>query len=258
HSPIIADFKGIKMKKHLKIIPIFILSLSAIAHETVISNGDEPVNCGDKTVGYQSIYGGLAQCDAEYTVKTCESKPNGFTLITTPKSIPLSEDFVKHDKQTVTLSKLITYSESYGAGPIGCTLPQNVNEWVDCSTELDYLGEEPIKKHSCDYTPEAAIKYYYIGAENGEYYVAGKKAVVFSASDSDGTISKTEAWIDGVPVSFGTHFLKANFGPVWYNVRIKVTDNDGYITEATSIIPVSSRPVCYDSNGILKVCEGET
>lgn len=70
------------MKNNVSVLALSLLSLMSF---NSLATGDQAVNCGVKVVGTKSMYGGTAQCDDHYTVRTC--KPASFVHEEVPSDI---------------------------------------------------------------------------------------------------------------------------------------------------------------------------
>lgn len=103
-----------------------------------------------------------------------------------------------------------------------------------CFATLSNFKPEDIIKEVCEYKPVAYIKQYPIEeSANGVIEVRG--------ADYDGSIVKTELWIDGVKQSSTTKTLFGNHGDT-FQIKAVVTDNDGYTTVNTSTATLKYLP----------------
>ncbi|WP_105168358.1 hypothetical protein [Pseudoalteromonas sp. T1lg23B] len=212
------------MNSTLKAISLSLVIGSVGAHAA----GGNSTNCRNVVSEYEKIYSGPASCTGIFWYATYE---NG-SLVRKRGSHTLSQDVSETNRSTTVISGLATIQvESITGG----TLTER--HAVSCVASIPFSHEEPIYKEVCDKTPYAYIS---------TYEIPYQTEVRMSADDSDGHIVKKEAWIDGRRVSFGKHFLEAMSidRTTYYNVRIKVTDNDGYVTEVSKTVKASPNANC--------------
>jgi hypothetical protein len=211
--------------------------------------GDEPVNCRQEIVDYQDIYAGVPQCDASYERVTCRPI-DPFTVEVTTENLThtLMGNYRESTSQNVTLTELISYTESYstpgnligGRRGAACTLPTTVSETLFCTAQLDFLEQRPVKQEVCDYTPDTNLT----PSLDSRY----NSTVRAKASDRDGSIVKYEWWVDGVKQSESGESLFLENIPYSHhnskNVEVRVTDDDGYTTTESKIVVFRNQYIC--------------
>lgn len=110
----------------------------------------------------------------------------------------------------------------------------NGSNYDQCWANVPFYKYETITRRVCDYKPEATIRAFSAEDEGTIIRVNG--------SDSDGSITKKELWINNVKQSSST--LRVNYPPGTYLlIKAKVTDNDGYTDEAVRSYNVE-KPGC--------------
>ncbi|MFC3122495.1 PKD domain-containing protein [Agaribacter flavus] len=216
-------------KKSIHIIFLICCSLYAYS-------GDEPVNCRDVIVEEKNIYGGLAQCEAIGYDQYCEPTENGNIVTREPRTVFLSREYERHDRETVTLQKLVVFNFAQGAGPGACSIPTTINSLVSCSAKLDFLGKELIRENRCDYTPQASISV----TQNPSSPVGHNPVVISSSgsSDRDGSIVSYKWHIDGVYAGSSASLQRVvtEYDGGTINIQLEVTDNDGYTDSVSSTV----------------------
>lgn len=132
-------------------------------------------------------------------------------------------------QQWVTISRYISQSSSptiyLSEGSRACfaSLPSSYNQ--------------TISRNVCDYTPQAGIRKYI--SYDGTAYTAALR-LSSAASDRDGSIVKTEWWVNGA--YYGTSVPTFTVtSPTSFSIRQKVTDNQGLTDETTTGAFVSPR-----------------
>ncbi|MEZ7207026.1 hypothetical protein [Pseudoalteromonas sp. DY56-GL79] len=199
---------------------------------------ERELNCRVEVVDKKPIYGGAASCVAHYSVNTCSPTHNGFDVIVTNKTLPISQYIEAHSRSSIRLSAVVEYYENYGVGPNACSLPKKTTEFVGCDANLELLRYEDIKERVCDYTPNVTVR----GRQFSELEVAFKA----DTSDRDGSIVKREWTVNDVPASsspFLTYeqgdeiLLIGQNGQSLYTC-LTVTDNDGYTSKSCDGITI--------------------
>lgn len=109
--------------------------------------------------------------------------------------------------------------------------------WRSCNAQVPFSHYESVQKTVCDYTPKASL---YVDKQSRETYVN------MSASDRDGHIVSTQAWLDGAPVTFGSLTLRSGYEVKIHNLKMRVKDDDGYVTERSAVIRVEPFVPCDD------------
>ncbi|MCY7296276.1 hypothetical protein [Alteromonas sp. a30] len=184
-----------------------LLPLAALFGSTTSFAGDEQVNCRSET-STQAIYEGTAFCTAYYV----ENNGSFRTQL-------LGGHFNAAPVQYRTV-----YSNFYG-------YDGNLY-FAQCQATVPFSHNEQISTTVCDYTPKSSFTPHANGF-NG----IGRVNIVDNASDRDGSIVKTEWWVDGTYKGTTKPSL-ATYVTRTYSIRQRVTDNDGYTDESTRSIRV--------------------
>lgn len=206
------------MKFKLLITTLLALGVSFQLHATSTS-GDEKVNCTETVVSIPYYYG-EASCYA-----------NGRWL---------------SSYEYFSYTQWIQLTEQYWNG--------SYYETLQCSASLPHMGYHQEVTEECEYTPRATIRTHYLedyyDSNTGiTYYQAGVIVAAFEHSDRDGYITNVEKWVDGESIT-------ANHVDIYEptHVRLRVTDNDGHVTETSSTISPPLRQVCM-RGGNLIMCD---
>ncbi len=104
-----------------------------------------------------------------------------------------------------------------------------------CFARLPFSSVENVSSTKCDYTPRAGIRDYVI--HDGTAYTAALR-LSSSASDRDGSITRTEWWVNGRSYGSSVPTFTVN-EPTNFSIRQRVTDNDGYTDETSTSVFVS-------------------
>ena len=132
------------------------LSLMSIMAASAFAT-PEPVNCRE-IISYKPIYSGPVQCDDTYTQETCKViNSRTIDLITQTHTKTLYSSAAPTTKSTMVLRELITFQESYGAGPGACTIPKTVTRELSCIADVRFSHNEEVKSTVCDYKPVAGF-----------------------------------------------------------------------------------------------------
>lgn len=141
------------------------------------------------------------------------------------------------------------------------TIAQNIYEngsWENyrCSTTLPNSAFETVSSESCQYTPKANIKQHYVVESydrrtDTTYYAAGIKVAQFTFSDRDGEVQKVEKWVNGISTTKNHVDITSTS-----EVKLKVTDNDGNVTETTATVHPPMMQTC-SRGGQLILCDNE-
>lgn len=112
-----------------------------------------------------------------------------------------------------------------------------------CRATLPFVTFEQVDRTVCEYTPEASIRSYV--SYDGTAYTAWLR-LVSNATDRDGVITQTQWWVNGSYYGSSVPTLSVNT-PTFFNVRQKVTDDDGHTDETTRSIYVSpQQDPCFE------------
>lgn len=203
----------------MKKIGLVSLFLSALLSLNVNAAGDQKVNC--TTVSSQMpYYYGNAQC---------------FT-----SGRWLNQYFSNSITATVWLREQVLEN----------------GRWVtyQCSTTLPSTGFTTVNQEQCQYTPKAIVRQHYVeerydSRTDTTYYRSDLAVAAFEYSDRDGQVQTIEKWVNGVSVSSGHVDV---YEPT--QVRLRVTDNDGHVTDTTSTISPPGSAYCT-RGGIAIICE---
>lgn len=221
-----------------------LLLSSTFLSQIAVAAGDVETNCRDEVVGKRNIYQGSTNCEAIHNYTTYENRK----LVRKVYKENLTGNSSETTSPTMTLSKRVQITfTSFGGQEV------TYNTDISCTASIPFSHEEDVTQRVCDYTPKAIITSHLIQTrvEKGiTYYAAGQAAVKFNFSDRDGSISSAQAWVDGTNVSTNYHIIN---GAGYYTVRLKVTDNDGYVTEETRTVSVSPFEEC-SQNGVMILC----
>ncbi|MBQ4837343.1 hypothetical protein [Pseudoalteromonas luteoviolacea] len=175
----------------------------------------DKVNCRMETTSQKNIYSGTAQCTGTFWYTTWENK----RIVRKQGSKSLQQYFDPTPNSSAILSGIAyVTTSSYGGQPL------NESFVVKCSASIPFSHKEDVKEEVCDNTPTA-----YVGVNHHEFWDVSFWA---SGRDEDGTIVSKELWIDGVKQS-SSSVWKTSSQDRTYNIRVRVTDNDGYSSEAT-------------------------
>ncbi|MDK1286521.1 hypothetical protein [Pseudoalteromonas umbrosa] len=176
---------------------VAIASLSILS-TSVFAAGDQKVNCKTTTVQTPYWYG-WASCHASGEF--------------------LHQHISQHHSQWITLTE---------------TKYENGN-WTTyrCDTTLPNKGYNTSSRESCQYTPKANITEHLVESHYDRhsgitYYEADVIVADFNYSDRDGHVQKVEKWVNGVSTSRGHVDIRTTS-----TVKLRVTDNDGNVTETT-------------------------
>ncbi|WP_457933869.1 hypothetical protein LOS73_14150 [Pseudoalteromonas sp. SCSIO 43210] len=124
-----------------------------------------------------------------------------------------------------------------------------------CSSNLPNSAYETISNESCQYTPKASINRHYVeesydSRTDTTYYAAGVIVAQFTFSDRDGEVQKVEKWVNGQSTT-KSHVDITSAS----EVKLKVTDNDGNVTETSTTVYPPMMQTC-SRGGQLILCEG--
>jgi|GEM_PF-2471263 len=197
------------MTKQLSILTIG----ATVLFSGLAQAGDDPVNCRTETSHDQAIYSGFSQCSAFYT------DANGF-----PRSRFITSYVPPTTSNRVQLREFV--------------YDTNFPTFVSCFAIVPFSHFETVNVQVCDYTPKVSI------SSSNNFNSATVRA---NASDRDGSIAGYEWWVDGTKLSStGSQItLQGNGGFTTYNVRVTVTDNDGYTDTSTRNVRVGfEEPPC--------------
>lgn len=184
--------------------------------------GDEKVKCETKTTQLEYFYG----------LASCTSADGKF----------LSEYVSRNSVNWYTINKDIYENGSW----------KNYR----CSTTLTNSAFDTVSSESCQYTPKANIKQNYVvesydNQTDTTYYATGIKVVQFTFSDRDGEVQKVEKWVNGVSTT-KNHVDITSVS----EVKLKVTDNDGNVTETSATVYPPMMQTC-SRGGQLVLCGNE-
>ncbi|CAM4119291.1 hypothetical protein PSBY109024_10600 [Pseudoalteromonas byunsanensis] len=202
------------------------ISAQCLLLTTAANAGNNPVNCKNVQVSETKIYAGQASCPAyhHYTRYDQNRKSQRHTY-----SEVLSQYVPETTRQWTTLSGMATI---------------NSNTWmlreytyrtgISCNAEVPYSHTEPTMELQCEYTPVAGVR---VIRDEGttETYVKAHGV------DSDGHIVKAELWVNGVKQSGDSLSLYGNSGDS-FQVRGRVTDNDGHTDEISKTVTLIKSP----------------
>ncbi|MBW8184018.1 hypothetical protein [Shewanella nanhaiensis] len=106
--------------------------------------------------------------------------------------------------------------------------------YASCRAQVPFHSYQDVTSEVCDYKPISSV---------GFFRIEGSTETLVSANgdDFDGTVVKKELWVDGVKQSSSNSSVDGNVGDVFV-VKSRVTDNDGYYTDATKSITIIYRP----------------
>ena len=112
-----------------------------------------------------------------------------------------------------------------------------------CFATLPFSQLETSTSTKCDYTPQANIRDYIF--YDGTAYTAALR-LNSGASDRDGSIVKTEWWVNGQSYGASVPTFTVN-SPTSFSIRQRVTDNDGYTDETSKSVFVSpNNDPCFE------------
>ncbi|TQF71340.1 hypothetical protein [Pseudoalteromonas luteoviolacea] len=122
-----------------------------------------------------------------------------------------------------------------------------------CTTTLPQTGYDTHNSESCQYTPKANItehlvQSHYDRRTDTTYYEAGVIVADFTYSDRDGQVQKVEKWVNGVSTTRGHVDITSTS-----TVRLRVTDNDGNVTDTTRTLTPPMIEQCR-RRGMLVLC----
>lgn len=104
-----------------------------------------------------------------------------------------------------------------------------------CTDRLTTARKETISRNVCDYTPQAGFRHYII--HDGTAYTASLR-LSSNARDRDGHIARTEWWVNGSSYGSSVPTLSVT-QPTNFNIKQRVTDDDGYTDETSGSVFVS-------------------
>ena len=202
------------------------LSLMSIMAASAFAT-PEPVNCRD-IISYKPIYSGPVQCDDTYTQETCKViNSRTIDLITQTHTKTLYSSATPTTKSTMVLRELITFQESYGAGPGACTIPKTVTRELSCIADVPFSHNEEVKSTVCDYKPVAGFS---VSPRVSSFVLTS------TSSDYDGSIVSYRWIVNGSVASSSASLTLPHVQSEYingrsysrYEVSLEVTDNHGY------------------------------
>ncbi|MEQ3515204.1 hypothetical protein ABMY35_17960 [Pseudoalteromonas sp. BZB3] len=110
----------------------------------------------------------------------------------------------------------------------------NNNVLSSCFANVDFWGYENVSVKQCKYKPELQIRMFRMEDST-------ETKVWIEGSDQDGHITKAELWVNGVKRNSNNTSLRGPAGTE-FEVRAKVTDNDGYTASTMRTISLVYRP----------------
>jgi len=106
--------------------------------------------------------------------------------------------------------------------------------WHSCLATVPFLGFEEVTKTVCDYKPVSSISISHDEDPSATVTAYGR--------DYDGSIGKVELWVDGVLQS-GNSVKVQGHNYQRFQLRARVTDDDGYTHETSTSVLVKFEPL---------------
>ncbi|BBN80530.1 hypothetical protein PA25_05150 [Pseudoalteromonas sp. A25] len=107
-------------------------------------------------------------------------------------------------------------------------------DYKSCWAEIPFERQQASTTEICDYKPTTPISLYRVEGDT-------TAIVTLNGSDQDGSITRYELWVDGVRQTGNTAQLVGAQGDS-FEVRGRVTDNDGDTTETSKSVSLIFRP----------------
>jgi hypothetical protein len=202
----------------MKSLIALLTAILGILSFSVNADGDQPVNCQTSTIDVIYFYGNA----------NCHGGSGHY----------LSKNFYKNPTPSIRLNEVIN------------------GVWYSCWAQLPYSDTDTIQRTSCEYTPKANIEEHYVESYTHPitkitYFETGVIIAKFTYSDRDGQVQQVQRWVDGVLTT--SPFVEIDTPST---VTLKVTDNDGHVTQTSRVLYPPMIPICK-RGGILVLCDGE-